>query len=217
MKRGCTSRRPEFIPELIMIDDIDATIAAMLSRPVPGGNPWGNNITFEVPAGKFDPPPSSVNFFLYDIRENRELRGNGLVENFESGGELMQRPAAVRLDCTYLVTAWAGDIKSEHWVLGQLIRALLRFRSIPFELLQGSLVPGKMDRQDVPLPTTVLQPGNSPGLGELWHALGKQPRAAVHYTVTAAVYPFEASEIGPLVKETVIKVQSGLARESSRE
>jgi Pvc16 N-terminal domain len=201
-----------------MIDDIDATIAALLSVTVPGGNPWGENITFEIPTGKFSPSLPSVNFFLYDVRENRELRGSGPVEDFVSGGKVARRPAAVRLDCAYLVTAWAGDTKSEHHLLGQLIRALLRFRVIPLKHLKGSLVPGHLNAQDVPLPTTVLQPSNLQSLGEFWHALGNQPRAAVHYTVTAAVYPFEASEISPaapLVKETVVKMQTGLVREST--
>ena len=197
-----------------MIDDIDATITALLSETWPGGYPWGKNITFDVPTGKFNPPLPSVNLFLYDVRENRELRGSGPVEEFVSGGRVARRPAAVRLDCTYLVTAWAGDTKSEHHLLGQLVRALLRFRVIPFELLRGTLVPEDVNAQDVPLPTTVLQPSNLQSLGELWHALGNQPRAAVHYTVTAAVYPYETEIVVPLVKETVIKMQTALLRES---
>jgi hypothetical protein len=92
-----------------------------------------------------------------------------------------------------------------HRLLGETIMVLLRFSTLPTEVLRGQLV-----SQELPLPSSVLQPGQLQSLGEFWQALGGKPKAALNYTVTIAVQPFEAVEV-PLVvaSDTGLKSAGG--------
>ena len=82
---------------------------------------------------------------------------------------------------------------------------LLRYPTLPGEVLQG-----QFRNQELPLPTAVLQPGHLQSLGEFWQALGGKPKAALNYTVTIAVKPFETVEV-PLVvaSDTGLKPATG--------
>jgi hypothetical protein len=106
-----------------------------------------------------------------------------------------------------LITAWAGDIRDEHTLLGEVMRALLRYTSLPVEIL-----PVPLREQEMPLPTTVLQPSYLQSVGEFWQALDGKPKAALNYKVTIAVQPFAPIEL-PLVTESTADIQP-IARET---
>jgi len=115
-----------------------------------------------------------------------------------------------RIDCPYLITAWPSKgsptpTEDEHRLLSETIMVLLRYPTLPSAVLEGQL-----GSQELPLPTSILQPGQLQSLGEFWQALGGKPKAALNYTVTIAVQPFEAVEV-PLVTaaDTELKPRSG--------
>lgn len=193
-----------------MIDDLDRTIAALLRRELPPALAQQVQISFATPDDQF--PPQSVtlpaiDMFLYDVRENLELRSNEVYVQRNSDGTAIRTRAPVRVDFSYLVTAWPSSTvpdpaQDEHRLLGEVMRALLRHRTIPEDLLQGVLAV-----QDPPLPTSTLQPGRLQSLGEFWQALGGKPKAALNYSVTASVEVF-APEAVRLVTEKVLKVRA---------
>jgi hypothetical protein len=193
-----------------MIDDLDRTIAALLRRELPPALAQQVQISFATPDDQF--PPQSVtlpaiDMFLYDVRENLELRSNEVYVQRNSDGTANRTRAPVRVDFSYLVTAWPSSTvpdpaQDEHRLLGEVMRALLRHRTIPDDVLQGVLA-----AQEPPLPTSTLQPGRLQSLGEFWQALGGKPKAALNYSVTASVEIF-APETVRLVTEKVLKVQA---------
>lgn len=188
-----------------MIHDLDKTLKGLLAQSV--SELEEEDVRFEAPDAEFAPPLPAVNLFLYDVRENRELRsGEPLVER-QTGGTFTRRSPPVRVGCSYLITAWAGDIESEHRLLGRVMEALLRYPVLPLEMLAGELSPGEHEEQAVPLPTAALQAGYLQSLGEFWQALGGQPRAALNYTVTISVQPREPVEAGPPVTDKIIKLR----------
>src|SRR5262249_9120023 len=173
-----------------MIDDLDRTIAALLIRDLPPALAQQVQISFATPDDQF--PPQSVtlpaiDMFLYDVRENLELRSNEVYVQRSGNGIAIRTRAPVRVDFSYLVTAWPSatvpdPAQDEHRLLGEVMRALLRHRTIPEDVLQGVLA-----GQEPPLPTSTLQPGRLQSLGEFWQALGGKPKAALNYSVTASV------------------------------
>jgi hypothetical protein len=194
-----------------VIDDLDKTITALLRHETYGLPPaLGEQvqISFATPDDQF-PPQSvtlpAVDVFLYDLRENLELRdGEWELERNLSGGAIRRRPP-VRVDCSYLITAWPSDstpspAEDEHRLLGEVMKVLLAQATIPEEVLRGSL-----RGQRPPLPTVSLQPGHLQTLAEFWQALGGKPKAALNFTVTISVDVHEPIEV-PLVTEKVIKV-----------
>lgn len=187
-----------------MIDALDDTLRTMLRREVAGLAAENQAIVFAPPIKDLAISRPGIDLFLYDVRENRELRSNEWIEE-RRDGQVFRKRAPVRVDCSYLITAWAGtdDIRGEHLLLSRVMRALLRYPTIPLALLQGTLA-----NADLPLPTSVLQPGHLQSLGEFWQALGGEPRAALNYTVTIAIDPFEEIETPP-VTDGVAGIKEG--------
>ncbi len=190
-----------------MIHDLDSTLRALLLRDLPPVLAEQVAISFDTPDDQF--PPTSVtlpaiDLFLYDVRENLELRSNDWSMKRRGDGTARRQRPPVRVDCSYLVTAWPSEsapspAQDEHRLLGEVMLVLLRYPKLPDDLLQGGL-----QSQDLPLPTAALQPGRLQSLGEFWQALGGKPKSALNYTVTIAVQPFEALEV-PLVLENVYR------------
>jgi hypothetical protein len=192
-----------------MIADLDRTLQYLLEQELPADVVSQVAISFEPPDVDF--PPSTVSLpaidlFLYDIRENLDLRSNEWIFERESDLEIRRRRAAVRINCSYLITAWASNgtqrpSQDEHQLLGLIMMVLLRHRTITQDYLQGAL-----RQQDIPLPTTVLQSGTLQSMGEFWQALGGKPKAAINFTVTIGADPYDPITI-PLVRETTTTIE----------
>jgi hypothetical protein len=197
-----------------MIHDLDRSIEELLRQELPRELVDQVTITFATPNHEFPPPsvsPPAVDLFLYDVRENRELRSTEPRVERQPDGTAVRHAPPVRVDCSYLVTAWAsegaGAAMDEHRLLGEVMRVLLRHRTLPEAVLQGS-----MRDQDLPLPTSSLQPGHLQNLGEFWQALGGRPRAALNYTVTLALGLQPAEPLGPVVTERVVRIRQETPR-----
>jgi hypothetical protein len=124
--------------------------------------------------------------FLYDVTENRALRDpTPLLE--KSGNTFIRRPAPVRMDCSYIVTAWStasGDTKvaTEHELLAEALQWLMGFPVLPDGALQGTLVSA------VYAPTMLIaQADPNKSAGDFWYALGIPPRPAFYLTVNLAL------------------------------
>ncbi len=196
-----------------MIDDLDRSLENLLRRELPPELVSQITISFATPDGSF--PPASVtlpaiDLFLYDMRENRDLRDGEWRLERQSDGTAVRKAPPVRVDCSYLITAWPSDssttpARDEHRILGEVMKALLRHPSLPQAVLEGSLV-----GQQPPLPASTLQPGRLQSLAEFWQALGGKPKATLSYTVTIGVETGVAAEAGPPVTEKVLKFREGV-------
>jgi hypothetical protein len=184
-----------------MLDDLDRTLQELFRRELPRSLTDQVSITFDVPNDQF--PPASVtlpaiDLFLYDVQENRDLRSMDWTVTRRSDGRGSELRPPVRIDCSYLVTAWASESspnpsQDEHRVLGEVLRVLLRHPSVPPEVLQGEL-----RNQEYPIATVALQPGRLQAIGEFWQACGGRPKVALNYTATIAVSIYPPVEL-PLV------------------
>ena len=184
-------------------------LKALLKRDLPTALADQVQISFATPDDQF--PPQSVtlpaiDFFLYDVRENLDLRSNEVYIERRGNGTATQTRAPVRVDFSYLITAWPSEsvpdpAEDEHRLLGEVMRVLLRYRTIPGDVLQGELT-----AQDLPLPVSSLQPGRLQSLGEFWQALGGKPKAALNYQITLSIEIAKPEEV-PLVTDKMIKIR----------
>jgi hypothetical protein len=174
-----------------MIRDLSESLSALLTPALPAAD-----ISFERPTDQFQPAQTTVNLFLYDIRENVELRNHEPVFR-RQGSETLREPPPLRLDCSYLLTAWpvggANLALQEHRLLSDCLRHLVRFPLIPAEFLQGSLI-----GQRPPLPTIVARPDGLANPSEFWTALGARLRVGLTLRVTISM-PMFADLIAPIV------------------
>ena len=193
-----------------MIDDLDRTLKNLLEDPecgLPELDP-SPAITFGAPDSKFAPTPPAINLFLYDVRENRELRSNEVEVQRSEDGKALLSPPPPRVDCSYLITAWAADgaADAEHKLLGAVMRVLLCSATLPAHVLQGEL-----RNQHVALPVSTLQPSRLPSIGEFWQA-GGRPKAALNLTVTVSV-PIAKPRSEHIVTERIVRMRVGTQEE----
>ena len=127
-----------------MIADLDETIKKLLSTEIPIKN-GEIDIKFDQPkrewSARLNKP--TVNFYLYDVRENATLRrhqwesvkptnGNGLRDV-----QAMRKRTPFRVDCFYMITSWAAESEDEHRLLTRCLLALFRHPIIPEKFLVG--------------------------------------------------------------------------------
>jgi hypothetical protein len=174
-----------------MIDDLSKTLKAVLHDPgfaVQFPELFGAEIVFDRPVDPFSPQNTTIDVFLYDLRENQDLRLNEATTT-RVNNQIITHPAALRLACSYLVTAWpvgGSDLAlQEHKLLTQVLRVLSRYPTIPAPFLQGSLL-----GQDPPLPMVALHPDALKNLAEFWSSLGSKLKASLTVTVTISVPVF---------------------------
>ncbi len=194
-----------------MLHDLDSTIEALFKFDRPDlfaetDEPPQVGISFARPDKEFLDSSGitlpAIDLFLYDIREHVEVRQNGtFIERLNGTASIKSAP--LRVDCSYLVTAWSKEnsMLDEHRLLGDVMTLLLRHREIPAEALQGSL------KQTEPqLRALGLREAHLNSLGEFWQAIGGKAKTALHYRLTVTVDPFETFEV-PIVKEREVKLE----------
>jgi len=170
------------------IDDLSRTLEAVLQDPTFSTmfpELAAADIVFDRPLDPFTPPKTTVDVFLYDLRENLDLRLNE-VTTTRVGNQVVTHPAALRLACSYLVTAWpvgGSDLAlQEQRLLSEVLVVLSHYPIIPPSFLKGSLV-----GQDPLLPMVTLHPDALKNLAEFWSSLGSKLKASLTVTVTISV------------------------------
>jgi hypothetical protein len=186
-----------------MINELDETIKQLLIQKVPL-EPSEVDIVFEAPdrewAASISKP--TVNFYLYDIRENHELRNYEWTMERNNGRTATRRRAPLRIDLSYLVTVWTNDIGDEHRLLWRVLAALSRHSPLPDELLQG-----KLKEQEFEIRTTTAQPdGLFKNPADFWSALDNQLKPSINYVVTLPL-DLEMVETTPVALEKVLRMK----------
>jgi hypothetical protein len=185
-----------------VFQDLDSTLVQLLNDAPAAELPQLRNadISFVTPDRTFNPGQPTVDLFLYEVAENRELRDpTPVIER--DGDHFTQRPTPLRVNCSYIVTTWgtgtAGParVAAEHELLGQALAWLSRFPTIPVQYLQGYLgLPGLI----YPPPTMVAQMDPNQHAGDFWTAMGVSPRPAFYLAATVEL-PLGAGFVGELV------------------
>jgi hypothetical protein len=167
-----------------MIAELDETIRQLLVRE--GGlNPADIQVTFEIPNREWSVGISqpTLNCYLFDIRENRDLRQSGMAVVGMGTREAARKREPMRVSVTYLITAWTRQVEDEHRLLFQALHTLMRFPIIPDEHRVGAL-----KQQEHPLRTAIIQPdGVLKSPGEFWTALENHLKPSLSYVVNLAI------------------------------
>jgi hypothetical protein len=170
-----------------MIADLDETLRQLLIAELPVKN-GDIDISFELPKREWSARLArpTVNLFLYDIRENNVLR-QPQWERINSGStthaQIKRTP--LRVDCSYLVTAWAADPEDEHRMLTRSLLALFRYPVLPDHRLVGQL-----KNPPYEIRAHIAQHDALKDASDLWSVLDNEMRAGVAYVVTLALDPW---------------------------
>jgi hypothetical protein len=170
-----------------MFQDLDSTLQHILDYATAPLDLRNADVSFITPDKNFSPNTATLNLFLFSVTENREQRDPEPIIEMDNTGAFVRRKPPIRVDCTYLVTAWShlnGSLKiqEEHKLLALALAWISRYTFIPDWMLQGSLT-----TQPVPPPVKTAQVEERINLSEFWNALGIAPRAAFTVTVTISM------------------------------
>lgn len=183
-----------------MIQDVDDTLKELLVQKVPIDTTL-IDIKFDMPNKDWSATVTkpTINLFLYDVRENQDLRSNQrtITRNGNTGTETR---APVRIDLRYMITAWTTDIADEHQLLGRVLSALLQFPLLPPEVLKGS-----MQTQPLPIQAWIAQPDRLPNPWEFWGHMDHGMKAGLNFVLTTAFQPIAPVDV-ELVTQTVLNV-----------
>ena len=155
-----------------MINDLSESLKALRSQEGLPPELSRAEISFERPVESFKPSQTTIDLFLYELRENHDLRNvNG---------------RALSLACTYLITAWpVGETDlalQEQQLLGEVLQVLAANPVLPQNALRGALI-GLVPSPQVHL----LPPDATRNAAEFWTSLGNKLRLSLSITVTIAM------------------------------
>jgi hypothetical protein len=162
-------------------------------------------IVFDPPVESFNPAQTTINLFLYDIRENTELHSNEPIMTVQKDGQATIKRPPLRISCSYLITAWpvggTEPVLQEHRLLSQALQVLSRYPTIPANFLIGNL-----KEQEPSLPVLTARSNGLKDPSEFWTALGNKLRPSITVTVTVGMEMKDSDTKAPLVKTHTIRV-----------
>jgi hypothetical protein len=161
-----------------MLNDLNETLKQLLTKKA--GLPDGIEISFDIPTREWSSgKTSTVNLYLYDLRENLDLRKMcaGEADHLKNGKFALKRQT-VWIDLSYGVTVWIKETDQQNLVLWKVLQTLMRYSPLPVDagILQGSL-------KDFthPIRIEVAQPeGVLTNVSDYWRALESQIRPIIN-------------------------------------
>jgi hypothetical protein len=186
-----------------MVNDLDEALKRLLLEK--GGIDGTEiDISFETPDREWSAAISrpTINLYLYDIRENCELRGLEWTVSKDEHGKATRKKNASRVDISYMITVWTSDVADMHRLLWHTLSTLFRYPELPPDVLAGPL-----QTLEYPIRAQAAQTDglfNNPA--DFWSALDNQIRPSVNYIVTVPLDTGTAFT-APVVRTKVLSVR----------
>src|SRR5260370_38939137 len=112
---------------MTMLTDLNNTLKRLLVQRVPLDLDEVD-VSFDCPKREWSAKvlKPTVNLYLFDVRENVEMRTWNYRTVNDSGGTTGRRRAPVYVDLSYFITTWAREVADEHVLLWRALTAMMR-------------------------------------------------------------------------------------------
>jgi len=119
----------------MIVATIDSGLEAMVRADLPLPPELGD-VSFDPPSGTWSAQLNriTVNLFLFGIGRSPQ-QPRPAIDRQGSNGMVQRRPPLPLLQLHYLLTAWAGTVRDEHQLLGDLLTTFLQRQALPAEHL----------------------------------------------------------------------------------
>ena len=188
-----------------MIADLDQSIEKLITTEFPIKN-GEIDIAFDQPKREWSARLArpTINFFLFDIRENNVLRQHQWEKMAQLPGNggpphIQQKRTPFRINCHYIITSWAANPKDEHRLLSRTLLTLLRYPILPESSLSGDL-----KTQPFKIQAQLVSHDRLTNPAELWGSMDNEIRPSMSYLLTVAADPW-AEVTGPAVTSYTMK------------
>lgn len=178
-----------------MFNDVNETLKQYFTAelPITGGE---LDVAFDRPtrewSGRLSRP--TLNCFLYDVRERKVFRNEPPQTVPTGDGRFRRQHAPLRMDLSYMLTAWTREPDDEHRILGRTLAAMYRGSQIAARHLQGAL-----RDSDVPIYGRVETADHIAKPADTWGVLDNELHVALVWVLTVPLDVWVPEE-GPLVR-----------------
>jgi hypothetical protein len=190
-----------------MLNDLTTSLRTILADTDLPALIHDSDIAFDRPADTYSPGKTTINLFLYDVRENVELRSSEPVVERKNGVATISQPP-LRVACSYQITAWIDSsstgeqaILAQHQLLGEVLRVFARMPTIDPKYLQGELA---NSLYPVTLVTAQAELVRNPA--EFWTAMGGKLRPSFTVTASFAMDRAAPPVVAPAVSSSALLV-----------
>ncbi|MEO6885017.1 MAG: DUF4255 domain-containing protein [Jatrophihabitantaceae bacterium] len=149
------------------------------------------DISFDAPTGTWAAQLSriTVNLFLYDIGRST-LPSRAMTQRVTVNGQAQQRPQQPMVRLSYLVSAWAGNARDEHQLLGDVISRCAALSELPQQHLLGEV--------SSPVHLTFAEDERT-RQREVWNGVGGQLKPSFTLQANLAADTFDWRDAAPAV------------------
>ena len=168
-----------------------------------------SQIVIGLPPTEDEKAPASptIYLFLHDLHENLALRDQSFeIRRNENEMEVGKSRRPTRLNVSYLLTASAKDVSTEHRLLGEALGVLMRNGFIPTKYLVGSLIP--FGDAAVSISAAQRDHWAHEDAPKVWQAIGHPLKPYIGVVASAMFDPFETKMVR-LVREALIALGQG--------
>lgn len=194
----------------LFVDRIDEITSDVQVRFQPPDEDWRNLVKNLTVGGNL---VNSLNVYLVDLRENRKLRTNERVREYQNG-DVFETAGPRRVDCHYLISAWSpADMTlaieptlDEHALLVKVATVLANADPlVPVEVYAPAAPPQAI--ADEQFPVTLLPVEGFLKLPEFWGTMGEKHRwKPVVYVVITIPLLHEPHRAGPPVTTSITEI-----------
>jgi hypothetical protein len=191
----------------MIIPVIDAGLESMLRAELPLPATVGD-VSFDPPSGTWSAQLSriTVNLFLFGV--GRSPQPPRPAADRVVDGVRQRRPQVPMIELHYLVSAWAGTVRDEHQLTGELLSRFIEHQVLPAEHVPNTLV------SQIQL---AIAPHDNNRAKDVWSTVGGTIKPSFELVVTTAIDALPYEDLPPAVEriEGLVAPHSGARPVSS--
>lgn len=175
----------------MLIPTIDASLESLVREVLPLPNQLGD-VSFEPPSGTWSAQLSriTVNLFLFGVGRSPQPPRPAVTRAPETGPK-QRRPQLPMLELHYLVSAWAGTVRDEHQLIGELLT----------QCVLHQVLPGKHIDAEVAAPIQLaVAPHDNNRAKDVWSTVGGAIKPAFELIVTTPIDALPFVDLAPDVR-----------------
>lgn len=174
----------------MIIPVIDSGLEALVRAALPLPATLGD-VSFDPPSGSWSAQLSriTVNMFLFGVGRSPQPP-RPAVDRVEDGRR-QRRPQLPMIELHYLVSAWAGTVRDEHQLIGELL--------MNFTLHQVLGEPHVQQQLTSPIQLAVSPHDNSRAK-DVWSTVGGTIKPSIELIVTSAIDALPFADLPPAVE-----------------
>lgn len=185
----------------MIIPTLDSGLEAMIRAELPLP-PTVGDVSFDPPSGTWSAQLNriTVNFFLFGIgRSGQPPRP--AIDRPGPDGVVRRRAPLPLLQVHYLVSAWAGTVRDEHQLIGDVLTCFMLNQILPAQFLPPAVAAGVQ---------LAIAPHDNNRAKDVWSTVGGAIKPSFELVVTTAIDALPFEDLAPRVARIDAMVSRGV-------